>query len=111
MKKFMALFMADQAVLEQMMKTPPEDMKGVMEEWMAWYKANEKALADLGAPLGKTKRLDAKGLSDSKNGLTGYSIVEGESFESAAKLFKDHPHLKMPGCTIDFLEIMPLPAM
>jgi hypothetical protein len=111
MKKFMVLFMADQAVLEQMMKTPPEDMKGVMDEWMAWYKANEKALADVGAPLGKTKRLDAKGLADSKNGITGYSVVEGESFESAAKLFKDHPHLKMPGCTIDLLELRPMPAM
>ena len=111
MAKFMTLFLADQAVLGQMMKKPPEELKGVMDEWMAWYKANEKALADAGAPLGKTKRLDAKGLADSKNGITGYSVIEAESFEAAAKLFKNHPHLKTPGCTIDLLELREMPAM
>jgi hypothetical protein len=82
-----------------------------MDEWMAWYKANEKKLADAGAPLGKTKRLDAKGLTDTKNGMTGYSVVEAGSFEDAAKLFKNHPHLKMQGCTIDILELREMPSM
>ena len=51
-----------------------------------------------GRLLGKTKRVDAKGASDTKNGIGGYSIVQAETAEAATKLFgKDHPHLQMPG--------------
>jgi len=32
----------------------------------------------VGRPLGKTKRVDAKGASDTKNGIGGYSIVQAE---------------------------------
>jgi hypothetical protein len=111
MKKFMALYMAERSAIDKMMKAPPEEMKKGMDAWMNWYRANEKKLAELGAPLGKTKRLDAKGISDTKNGITGYSIVEGDSFESVAKIFKGHPHLQMPGCSIDLLEFRPIPGM
>jgi hypothetical protein len=109
--KFMALYMAERSATERMMKAPPEEMKAVMDAWMTWRKANEKAVAELGAPLGKTKRIDAKGMSDTRNEITGYSIVEGDSFESVAKIFKGHPHLKMPGCSIDLLEVKALPGM
>lgn len=111
MKKFIALYMAERSAIDAMMKAPPEEMKKGMDAWMAWDKANKKSIAELGAPLGKTKRITAKGMSDTRNEITGYSIVEGDSFESAAKIFKGHPHLQHPGCTIDLLEIMPIPGM
>ncbi len=111
MKKFMALYMAERSVIDQMMKTPPEEMQAGIDAWMNWHKANAKKVAELGAPLGKSKRISARGLSDTKNEITGYSIVEGDSFEAASKIFKGHPHLPHPGCSIDLLEIMPLPGM
>jgi hypothetical protein len=47
-----------------------------------------------------------------KNNVGGYSIVQAETHEAAAKLFgKDHPHLHMPGAWVEILEIMPLPGM
>ena len=111
MKKFMALYMAERSAIDQMMKAPPEEMQKGMDAWMNWHKNNEKAIHELGNPLGKTKRIDTKGMSDTRNGITGYSIVEGDSFESVAKIFKGHPHLQTPGCTIDLLEVMPVPGM
>jgi hypothetical protein len=42
----------------------------------------------------------------------GYSILQAESHDAAAKLFgKDHPHLQMPGAWIEIVEIMPMPGM
>ncbi|MGH6923477.1 MAG: hypothetical protein ACRED5_07030 [Propylenella sp.] len=111
MKKFMALYMANRSAIDKMMKAPPDEMKAGMEAWTAWDKANKKSIAELGAPLGKTKRITGKGMSDTTNEITGYSFVEGDSFESVSKIFKGHPHLQHPGTSIDILEVMPLPGM
>jgi hypothetical protein len=76
-----------------------------------WMGKHKKSLVDGGAPFGKTKRVDAKGASNTKNGVGGYSIVQAQSHDAAAKLFgKDHPHLQMmPGAWIEIVEIMPMP--
>ena len=113
MKKFMVLYMAPSAQFEQMMKnaTPEQQQKG-MDAWMKWMNANKASLADGGAPLGKTKRVDANGTKDTKNEVGGYSIVQAESHDAAAKMFgKDHPHLHVPGAWIEIVEIMPVPGM
>jgi hypothetical protein len=98
MKKFMVLYMANAADFERMMKeSTSEQQKKGMEGWMKWMGDHKTSLVDGGAPLGKTKRIDAKGASDIKNGIGGYSIVQAETEEAATKLFgKDHPHLQMP---------------
>jgi hypothetical protein len=83
-----------------------------MEAWMKWMNENKASIVEGGAPLGKTKRADATGTSDTKNNIGGYSIVQAESHAAAAKLFgKEHPHLQMPGAWVEILEIMPLPGM
>ena len=113
MKKFMVLYMAPSAQFEQMMKnaTPEQQQKG-MDAWMKWMNANKASLADGGAPLGKTKRVDANGTKDTKNEVGGYSIVQAESHDAAAKMFgKDHPHLHVPGAWIEIVEIMQIPGM
>jgi hypothetical protein len=69
------------------------------------------SLADRGAPVGKTKRIDAKGVKDAKNDVCGYSIVQANSADEAARIFgKDQPFLQMPGATIDIIEIMEMPG-
>ena len=56
--------------------------------------------------------VDLNGASNTKNEIGGYSIVQAESHDAAAKLFgKDHPHLQMPGAWIEIVEIMPMPGM
>jgi hypothetical protein len=113
MKKFMAIYMASGADFERMMKssTPEQQSKG-MQAWMKWMNDHKASILEGGAPLGKTKRADTSGISDTKNNMGGYSIVQAETHDAAAKLFgKDHPHLQMPGAWVEILEIMPLPGM
>ena len=113
MKRFLVLYMASGAEFEKMMKTStPEQQKKGMEAWMKWMDANKASLVDGGAPLGKTKRVDQNGASNTRNEIGGYSVVQAESHDAATKIFgKDHPHLQMPGAWMEILEIMPLPGM
>src|SRR5580704_4688463 len=112
MKKFLALYMADASGMAEMMKnSTPEQRKQGTEAWMKWMDDNKASLADRGAPVGKTKRIDAKGIKDAKNDVCGYSIVQAESADEAARIFgKDQPFLQMPGATIDMIEIMEMPG-
>ncbi len=89
----------------------PEQMKAGMDAWMTWMKSNQSALVDMGAPLGKTKRVTESGVSNVKNEITGYTIVEAESHEAAARMLVGHPHLHVPGGYIDVLAVMPIPGM
>ena len=85
MKKFLVLYMAPIAEFEKAMKNAtPEQMKSGMDGWMTWMNANKASLVDGGAPLGKTKRVDAKGATDAKNDVGGYSIVQADTHEAAA---------------------------
>jgi hypothetical protein len=113
MKKFLVLYMAKAADFEKMMKNATSDQqKKGMEAWMKWMGDHKASLVDGGAPLGKSKRVNAKGVSDTKNDVGGYSIVQAESAEAATKMFgRDHPHFQMPGAWIDVVEIMPVPGM
>ena len=78
MKKFMVLYMASGAEFEKMMKNyTPEQQKKGMEAWVKWMDANKASLVEGGAPLGKTKRVDASGASNTKNEIGGYPIRAG----------------------------------
>ena len=82
MKKFVAIYLGSAEGLTEWMATDDEKRKerekAGMEGWMKWVKDNEASIVDLGSRLGKTKRIDAKGVSDSKNEITAYTIVEAE---------------------------------
>jgi hypothetical protein len=113
MKKFLALYMADATGMADMMRdSTPEQRKKGTEAWMKWMDDNKASLADRGAPVGKTKRIDTDGIKDGKNDVCGYSIVQAESAEAAAKIFgKDQPFLRMPGAAIEMIEILEIPGM
>jgi hypothetical protein len=116
MKRFFALFQIPASVMEDWKKnTKPDEMKTasekMMRDWEKWTKAHEKNLLDTGAPLGKTKRVTSNGISDVRNDLNWYSIVEAESHDAAAKIFSDNPHLQIPQAFIEVMEIPPLPQM
>lgn len=66
-----------------------------------------KMISDTRA-CGKTKRVSARGTSDTKNDIMLYSIVEAESQEAAAKSLEGHPHLQIPQSSIEVMEIRPI---
>ena len=44
--------------------------------------------------------------------LAGYTIVEAESQEAAARLFLNHPHFMIfPGDGVEVMECLPMPEM
>jgi hypothetical protein len=51
-----------------------------------------------------------KGTSNTKNGVGGYSIVQAQSHDAAAKLFGKSLQM-MPGGWIEIVEIMPIPGI
>jgi hypothetical protein len=82
-----------------------------MKAWGDWMTAHQSALVETGGPLGKTKRIAAQGISDTKNNMTGYVIVKAESHEAAAKMFEKHPSFSIfPGDGIEIMEVLPIPG-
>lgn len=116
MKKFLAVYMGSASAIEEWKKLDQEKRaqkeKAGKEAWGKWVMANEKAIVDGGSPLGKTKRIAAQGISDTKNEITAYTIVQAESHEAAAKMFENHPHFKIfPGYSVEVMECLPMPGM
>ncbi|MBI2048640.1 MAG: hypothetical protein HYT30_01810 [Parcubacteria group bacterium] len=116
MKKFMAVYlgtMDSKAMEEWKARSDRAELeKAGMEAWMKWGTEHHDVIVDNGAPLGKTKRVDKNGISDTKNEMSGYAIVEAESHEEAAKLFLNHPHFSMfPGDRVEIMECLPMPKM
>ncbi|MSR76378.1 MAG: hypothetical protein EXS68_02195 [Candidatus Ryanbacteria bacterium] len=106
MKKFIALYIMPAAAMAEMMKgRTHEDMKVEMDVWMTWAKSH-KEIVDLGAPLGKNKRVAASGTTEVSNEIGGYSLLEAESQDAAAAIMADSPHLKMPGAYVEIMECM-----
>jgi hypothetical protein len=82
-----------------------------MKAWMDWGMKHSTAIVDHGNPLGPTKRASGNGITDIKNAMTGYVIVEAESHEAAAALFRNHPHFSIfPGDSVEIMECLPVPS-
>jgi hypothetical protein len=116
MKKFLAIYIGTQAALEKSQWDKLDDEKrrareaAGFEAWMEWGRANSAAIVDQGAPLGKTKRASPEGITDIKNVMAGYVIVQAESHEAAAKLFENHPHFAIfPGDSVEIMECLRMP--
>ena len=79
--------------------------------WGDWMKTHDAAVVAPGGPLGKTKRTDAQGVSDTKNALGGYVVVQAASHEDAARMFENHPHFTIfPGDAVEIMECLPVPT-
>src|SRR5262245_41828684 len=118
MKRFLAIYLgsSESAAFREWNAMPEakrkERQRAGMEAWMRWGKEHERSIADVGTPLGKTKRVDASGMSDTRNMMTGYVVIEAESHEAAARLFANHPHFSMfPGQSVEIMECLPMPKM
>jgi len=118
MKRFVAIYLgsSESPAFKQWRAMPKAERadreRSGIDAWMRWGEEHEGSIVDRGAPLGKTKGVDANGVSDTKNLVSGYVIVEAESHEAAAQLFIDHPHFSIfPGQSVEIMECLPLPKM
>ena len=109
MKKFLVVYRMDMEAMKKMMETStPEDRQKGMDEWKVWMQTNAGHFADMGAPAGKNTHITAQGATAMSNDIAGYSVLQAESMEAATAILLTNPHFKMPGATVDLMEITPM---
>jgi hypothetical protein len=100
-KKWDALSDAERAAREQ----------AGMQAWYEWGVRHQAAIVVAGGPLGRTKRASRDGIGDITNALCGYTVVQAESHEAAARMFENHPHFSIfPGESVEIMECLPIPG-
>ncbi len=117
MKKFLAIYLGTPSALERSNWNAMDEATRKSREasgikaWGDWMVANKAAILDSGGPLGKTKRTAAQGVSDTRNSMAGYVVVQAETHEAAAKMFENHPHFTIfPGDSVEIMECLPSPG-
>jgi len=116
MKKFLAVYTGSPAAFDRWQTLDESERKrrekAGMEGWNAWVTKNQASIVDMGGPLGKTKHISAAGITDIRNAMAAYTVVQAETHEAAAKLFEGHPHFMIfPGEAVEVMECMPIPQM
>jgi hypothetical protein len=82
-----------------------------MAAWKAWVEKHQAAIVTMGGPLGKTKKVTHRGITDTSNEVGAFTIVRADSHEAAAKLFEKHPHFAIfPGDSVEIMPILPIPG-
>jgi hypothetical protein len=74
------------------------EQEAVMQAWMGWFGELGSAVIDGGNPFGPSTAVTSDGsTAATAAGLTGYSVIEADSLELAAKLAKGCPVLTSGG--------------
>ena len=82
-----------------------------MAAWKAWAEKHQAAVAGMGGPLGKTKKITERGIEDVANEMGAFMVVRASSQEAAAKLFEKHPHFTIfPGEAVEVMPVLPIPG-
>jgi hypothetical protein len=108
MAKYMILYRAPMSARDQMANATPEQMKAGMDAWMAWAGKAGDAVVDLGTPLAPSTHVGATAASGED--VCGYSILQAASAQDITNLLDGHPHLEMPGSSIDVVEMLSMPG-
>lgn len=112
--KYVAIYRAPQSIIEDWMKKPEAErnaeMKQMEGDWQAW-KQKFAVMIKESAGLGKNTQVSSSGATPLKNDLMMYTVVEAETPEAAAEIFRNHPHLAIPQATIDIMPSNSMPDM
>lgn len=110
MKTFLALYMGSDTPVDPGALDQATIDRG-MAAWGQWMADNADHVVVTGGPLGKTKKTGKDGVTDIRNKVAGYIVVQAESHEAAAKLFENHPHFTIfPGDSVEVMEQLPIPG-
>jgi len=117
MKKFLAIYIGSPQSNERSAWDKMDEAKRQatiargIQAWGEWMKTHASQVVEQGGPLGKTKRTSREGVTDIKNSMTGYVIVQADSHEAAARMFEKHPHFTIfPGDSVEIMECLPIPG-
>jgi len=82
-----------------------------MAAWKQWASDNAAVISEMGGPLSRTTRVTSSGVSEVRNNLAAFTVVQADSREEAARMFLGHPHFAIfPGDGVEVMEILPVPG-
>ena len=115
MKRYLAVFTGSPNAMSQWEKLPDAERQKRQAEgiaaWKKWVADNDASIVEMGGPLSRTKLVSKAGVSDIRNNLGAFTVVEAESQDAAARLFLNHPHFTVfPGEGVEVMEVLPIPA-
>ncbi|WP_026556458.1 hypothetical protein [Arthrobacter sp. 35W] len=111
MTRFVVLYHAPQSAPDAMAGNDDAAAAEGMQLWMDWAARAGEHLVDMGQPLGNAQEITTMGDVEAKSTVGGYSILEADSLDHAVSLMNGHPHLMMPGASIQVFEALALPGM
>lgn len=111
MSKFVVIYTAPESAEALMENNDPAAAAEGMKAWMDWAGRTGEHLTDMGAPLGNGREITTDGVGASAAGASGYSFLEAGSMDEALALMEGHPHLMMPGASIQVYETLAIPGM
>jgi len=115
MKRYLAVFTGSPSAMARWETIPEAERQKRQAEgvaaWTKWTFDNAASIIEMGGPLSRTKLVSKDGISDIRNNLAAFTVVNAESQEAAARLFLNHPHFTIfPGEGVEIMEVLPIPA-
>lgn len=114
MDKYLAIFLGSKESMDAWMALDETSRKEKettgTQAWKDWAQSHATFIIDIGSPLGKTKKITKDGITDIRNELGAWCMVQAESQDEAAALFLNHPHFMIfPGDAVEVMECRPMP--
>ena len=110
MTKYLVLYRAGVSATDQMANATPEQAQAGLDAWNTWAGEAGSAVIDLGAPLAPAAIVGA-GAGAAADPLGGYSVMQADSIDALRALLQRHPHLMLPGASIEVHEFLSMPGM
>ena len=114
MPRFVAVYTMKPADIASFRARPRSEQSNIdmagLHAWREWSKRNAAAIVATDVMVGKTRRVTKSGITDARNEIAGFLIVEAADITAAADLFRDHPHISIfPGDGIDVMPVVTKP--
>ncbi len=112
MPRFVAVYTMKPEDLAAFRARPKSEQDAIdnagLKAWEEWReRSNAAAIVATDVMVGKTRRVTKSGITDARNEIAGFVIVEAADIVAAAALFEDHPHITIfPGDGIDVMPVV-----
>jgi len=105
MKKFIALYYNTSGAHQPALDMTPEQKSAMLAPWEQWQSKYGSRVLNMGAPvMPASASNNGSDWAQSKNFVTGYSIVTAASHEEAEKMFVGHPIYNHPDHAVEISE-------
>lgn len=111
MNKYYVVFKIPAASMDDWMNSVSAEerqkqMDQIMKGWQEWQEKYQAAIVDNGSPLGKTKTVTKDGITDTRNDLNYFMVIQAASHDEAAKIVSENPHVQMiPTSSADVMDV------